>query len=94
MFENITNPREIRQRLHMNQEEFWGAIGVTQSGGSRYETGRNMPKAVRELLRLVHIDKIDLRKITRADMLLLAYLRKVEKPLYLQLKWKARRFKP
>lgn len=93
MFENITNPREIRHRLQLNQEEFWGAIGVTQSGGSRYETGRSMPKAVRELLRLVHIDKLDLRKINRADMLLLAYLKKQERPLYLQLKWKARRFK-
>ena len=36
----------------MNQQEFWGRIGVTQSGGSRYESGRNMPKPVQELLRV------------------------------------------
>ena len=35
MFEKIQNPREIRVRLNLNQQEFWGQIGVTQSGGSR-----------------------------------------------------------
>ncbi len=43
-FDRITNPRDIRRRLHMNQQEFWSRIGVTQSGGSRYESGRTMPK--------------------------------------------------
>jgi predicted transcriptional regulator len=51
LFEKITNPREIRRKLGLNQQEFWSRIGVTQSGGSRYESGRNMPKPVRELLR-------------------------------------------
>ena len=57
-FERISNPREIRRKLRMNQQEFWSRIGVTQSGGSRYESGRTMPKPVRELLRLVHIEGI------------------------------------
>ena len=35
-FERISNPREIRRKLRMNQQEFWSRIGVTQSGGSRY----------------------------------------------------------
>ena len=35
-FDAIENPREIRKKLGMNQQEFWGQIGVTQSGGSRY----------------------------------------------------------
>ncbi len=52
---DLVNPREIRRRLGLNQEEFWTRIGVTQSGGSRYESGRSMPKPVRELLRLVHV---------------------------------------
>lgn len=51
-FPQITNIREIRKKLGLNQNEFWSKIGVTQSGGSRYESGRNMPKPVRELLRL------------------------------------------
>ena len=30
----LINPREIRRRLGLNQEEFWTRIGVTQSGDS------------------------------------------------------------
>ena len=30
--------REIRRKLGMNQQQFWSTLGVTQSGGSRYET--------------------------------------------------------
>lgn len=29
-----------------NQSEFWSRFGVTQSGGSRYESGRGLPKPV------------------------------------------------
>ena len=32
-------PREIRRKLGLNQQQFWSKIGVTQSGGSRYESG-------------------------------------------------------
>ena len=52
-FTRIPNPRELRRKLDINQMDFWSQIGVTQSGGSRYESGRSMPKPVRELLRLV-----------------------------------------
>jgi transcriptional regulator with XRE-family HTH domain len=85
-FENISNPRQIRQRLGLNQQEFWGKIGVTQSGGSRYESGRQMPKPVRELLRVVHVDQIDLRKINRNDLAVLTYLKSTEPALYRKLK--------
>lgn len=57
----------MRRSLGLNQSEFWSRLGVTQSGGSRYESGRNMPKPVKELLRLVHVEKIDLNKINRED---------------------------
>jgi len=89
MFEKIQNPREIRLRLHLNQQDFWGQIGVTQSGGSRYESGRNMPKPVRELLRLVHVDKIDLKKINRSDVALISYLKSTQPALYRRLKTEA-----
>ena len=59
-FPQLSNIRDIRKKLGLNQSEFWSKIGVTQSGGSRYESGRNMPKPVRELLRLVHIERVDL----------------------------------
>lgn len=67
--------REIRKKLGLNQQQFWSKVGVTQSGGSRYESGRNMPRPVRELLRLVHVEQIDLQKIRREDMEVLDYLR-------------------
>jgi len=62
---DLINPREIRRRLGLNQEEFWTRIGVTQSGGSRYESGRAMPKPVRQLLRLVHVERIDLSRVKK-----------------------------
>ena len=67
LFEEISNPREIRRKLGLNQHDFWSKVGVTQSGGSRYESGRNMPRPVRELVRLVHIEHIDLGKIKKDD---------------------------
>lgn len=86
LFEEISNPREIRRKLGLNQHDFWSKVGVTQSGGSRYESGRNMPRPVRELVRLVHIEQIDLSKI-RKDDLIVAGLLKTENPdLYKSLK--------
>jgi len=52
--------REIRRKLGLNQSQFWSKIGVTQSGGSRYESGRNIPRPVQALLRLVHVEQIDM----------------------------------
>ncbi len=85
-FDAIENPREIRKKLGMNQQEFWGQIGVTQSGGSRYESGRNIPKAVRELLRLVHIEKVNLAKISGDDLAITQLLKTKEPELYKTLK--------
>ena len=48
-----------RNGLGLNQSEFWSRIGVTQSGGSRYETGRKMPKPVAMLFELVYAIKND-----------------------------------
>ena len=86
LFEKIPNPREIRRKLGLNQQEFWSRIGVTQSGGSRYESGRNMPKPVRELLRLVHIEQIDLTKVKREDFEIIEYLKETHPDLYTSLK--------
>jgi transcriptional regulator with XRE-family HTH domain len=76
------DPREIRRKLGLNQEQFWTKIGVTQSGGSRYESGREMPKPVRELLRLVHVEQIDLEKVRREDFEILEYLKAQQPELY------------
>ena len=39
-----------RMKQNLNQTEFWARFGVTQSGGSRYESGRNIPKPLAILL--------------------------------------------
>ena len=83
-------PREIRRKLGLNQQQFWSTIGVTQSGGSRYESGRNMPKPVRELLRLVHVEQIDIKAIKREDWDVIEYLKTQEPDLYKSLKKSAR----
>jgi transcriptional regulator with XRE-family HTH domain len=83
-------PREIRHKLGLNQQQFWSKIGVTQSGGSRYESGRNMPRPVRELLRLVHVEQIDIKNIKREDVEIAEYLKREEKELYKTLKKAAR----
>lgn len=87
--EKLSKPRDIRNRLGLNQQEFWGRIGVTQSGGSRYESGRTMPKPVQELLRLVHVDQIDVRKITRGDFQVISYLKTSDPALYKRLRQQA-----
>ena len=84
------DPREIRRKLGLNQQQFWSALGVTQSGGSRYESGRNMPKPVRELLRLVHVKQIDVKNIKQEDWEVAEYLRSQEPELFKTLKKAAR----
>ena len=82
--------REIRRKLGLNQQQFWSTLGVTQSGGSRYESGRNMPKPVRELLRLVHVEQIDINKVKRDDVEVAEYLKATNPELYKTLKKEAR----
>ncbi|WP_306603894.1 DNA-binding transcriptional regulator [Azonexus sp.] len=46
--------RQLRQSLGLNQQAFWNKIGITQSGGSRYESGRDMPIQVVWLLDIAY----------------------------------------
>jgi DNA-binding transcriptional regulator YiaG len=81
-----SDPREIRRKRGLNQQEFWPLIGVTQSGGSRYETGRRMPVPVRELLRIVHVEGVPLNQVRGEDHLLIQHLKKSRPGLYRELK--------
>lgn len=51
-------PKEVltmRDKAGTNQTQFWAKVGVTQSGGSRYETGHcSIPEPVAILLDLVY----------------------------------------
>jgi len=82
--------RGIRRKLGMNQSQFWSKLGVTQSGGSRYESGRNIPRPVQALLRLVHVEQIDPNKIRREDFEVVEYLKAHESELFKRLKKSAR----
>jgi mannose-6-phosphate isomerase-like protein (cupin superfamily)/transcriptional regulator with XRE-family HTH domain len=44
----------MRKALGLTQAAFWGRLGVTQSAGSRYETGRSVPFATIALAHLMH----------------------------------------
>jgi len=63
----LIDPRSLRDHANLNQHDFWSAIGVTQSGGSRYENERRMPKPVAELLRLHYDQGIDTRLINDSN---------------------------
>lgn len=46
--------RNHRRKLGINQQQFWSKLGVTQSGGSRYESGRDIPLPVLMLLHIAY----------------------------------------
>lgn len=51
---------KLRKHLRLNQQQFWTEVGVTQSGGSRYESDQKMPKPVAKLVELVHECQLDI----------------------------------
>ena len=42
--------KAAREASGLNQSLFWKRVFVTQSGGSRYENERNVPRSIRALL--------------------------------------------
>lgn len=85
--------REVRRKLGMNQQEFWSIIGVTQSGGSRYESGRSMPRPVAQLLRLVHVERVDISKIRKDELDVIEYLKATNPAQLRELKKQAKAYK-
>ena len=55
-----------RKKAGINQQDFWTRYGVTQSGGSRYESGRNMPKPLRMLMVLHKAGKVTDKDLAEA----------------------------
>lgn len=60
-------PKELRLQLGLTQGDFWAPVGVSQSGGSRYESSRSLPPAISALLHLVHLEGLDLKQIRGDD---------------------------
>lgn len=44
----------FRRKHRLTQSDFWQHIGVSQSSGSRYEHGREIPLQIRMLLQIVY----------------------------------------
>ncbi len=45
---------ELRKQTGLNQHDFWARVACTQSGGSRYENGRPVSRAVALLLAIAY----------------------------------------
>lgn len=56
---DLGNLAALRKQTGENQETFWRRFGVTQSGGSRYESGRNIPTPIALLVALWANGKIE-----------------------------------
>ena len=56
----------MRQKTGTNQSVFWSCVGIGQSAGSRYESGRNIPRPVQMLLRIAYGTKAQSAKQVEA----------------------------
>lgn len=66
---SLSNLPAVRLARGENQQQFWSRFGVTQSGGSRYESGRNVPAPTGKLVMLFLtgvISDTDLSKAAKA----------------------------
>lgn len=50
----ITDYKTERTKKRLNQHQFWTPIGVTQSCGSRYESGRPVPTPTQTVIDLTY----------------------------------------
>ena len=76
------DPLALRKSLGLNQSDFWGALGITQSGGSFYEKGRKLPKPVAMLLELVYVKKFSPQQVGVDGIRVLRYLKQDKPDLY------------
>lgn len=60
---DFSDIRGLRKQNNMNQVDFWKELGVTQSGGSRYESGRTIPKPIKKLLVLRYSQGVDVASV-------------------------------
>lgn len=86
----LTNIRDLRRKLGLNQSDFWSPLGVSQSCGSRYESDRAMPRPVRMLFDLVHVRRVDIGILKGEDYAVVEYLKKHQPELFRDLKKQAK----
>lgn len=81
----MLDTKALRKKLGLSQKEFWNAVSVHQSSGARYERGRHIPNATKAMIRLVHIEQVDVEKITKGDQLVAEYLKAEDPETYLSI---------
>lgn len=64
---SFSNLVDYRKSRGLNQANFWKKLGITQSGGSRYESGRNVPNPVKLLLALVELGIVTDESLDKAS---------------------------
>ncbi len=80
------SPKELRLANDLNQIEFWEKVGITQSGGSRYENGdRRLPASLVEILRLTYIEHVNLKDVSRDSIEISKLLQNEQPELYASL---------
>lgn len=63
---SLANLVDVRRARGENQQQFWSRFGVTQSGGSRYESGRTVPAPTGLLVMLYLTGVIDDAALAKA----------------------------
>ena len=63
---NASNLRKLRKSRQESQSKFWRRFGVTQSRGSRFEQGLQLPVAVAILVKLYFDGKVNDRDLWHA----------------------------
>lgn len=72
----VFDTRALRLKLGLSQPAFWGKVGVTQPGGSRFEKEGRVSLPVRMLIEVVHIKGVDLDTINVDEILVGRHVRK------------------
>lgn len=63
---DATSMVSSRRAAKMNQTAYWQRFGVTQSGGSRYESGRLIPLPTAMLIWLRESGRLDEKDLAEA----------------------------
>lgn len=79
------SPKVLRLQLGLTQSDFWSPVGVSQSGGSRYESGRKLPASISALLHLVHIERLQINQLHGDDSRVGRRLRETDPVAYAML---------
>lgn len=75
----------LRRACGLTQSEFWGKVGISQAGGSRYEHGQGMARPVALLVDLLYVRAIDTDRFRGEEMRVLACLQQAYPDLYARL---------